>query len=179
MEPERGRDHPRRTPPRRHSRRHVRHRLLLVHGSIRIHPTSLVQREGDSCSRKRGGCRLKQRDPLPQKYRHSSHNHRQLLRYRLERQPVRQDDRLDEGTLLADTACNTPTRNPVTALNILHLDRHAFHVPIRERLHNHTCHVPQQPVLIHNSTLDKKSSKPTLISKTLANIQMAGPEATL
>src|SRR6266487_6096072 len=179
MEPEGDRHHPRKSPTRRHSRRHVCHRLLLVHGSIRIHPTSLVQREGDSCSGKCGVCRLKQRDPLPQKYRHSSHNRRQLLRYRLEWQPVRQDDRLDEGTLLADTACNTPTRNPVTAVNILHMDRRSLHVPVRERLHSHTCYIAQQPVLIHDPTLDKKSSKPTPIFKTLADIQIAGPEAIL
>ncbi|TMI51041.1 hypothetical protein E6H22_00225 [Candidatus Bathyarchaeota archaeon] len=113
------------------------------------------------------------------KYRHSSHNRRQLLRYRLEWQPVRQDDRLDEGTLLADTACDTPSHNPVAAVNILHMDRRSLHVPVRERLHSHTCHVPQQPVLIHNPTLDKKSSKPTPIFKTLADIQISGPEAIL
>ena len=85
MEPERALDYYRSPPTRRHSRRHVRHRLLLVPRHVRIHLSDPSQRKGDTYSRKSKVLWREQRDSLPKEYRYRCHDPRQLLRPRSQR----------------------------------------------------------------------------------------------
>jgi hypothetical protein len=131
----------------------------MVDRRLRLNTTSPSQGSREPGSRKPSLQRGKQqRDPLSEEHRHNAHDIRQLLRPRYEPRPMCQSERLVERPLCAHPARNSPARSSVPALNILHLDRHTLHLPARKHLHCHHSHVPQQPVLIHDSTLDQSSS---------------------
>ena len=156
MEQERNRDHPSLPSTSRNSRRHDRNGILMVPRHIRSSTTIPDRRKRNPLIRKPALQQRDQRNTLPQKHWNGTHYTSQLLRRRPKRQRMRQTNGMVKRTLRTNNARPTLPQHTRLTLDYMLVDRLTVHIPERKRLHDHSGHSPQQPVLVHNREITSR-----------------------